>query len=74
MSNLIIGGFNEALNNIASSYLEFGDDSMSAISLLMTEKGDLPRSSYIFCKPEPLGTEFKTVACSVTGSLLFIEL
>ena len=36
-------------------------------------KGNLPHLSYIFRKLEPLDTEFKTVACSVTGALLFIE-
>ena len=37
-------------------------------------KGNLLHLSYIFRKPDPLGTEFKTVACSVTGALLFIKL
>ena len=46
---------------------------MSAIRFQTTAKGDLPHLSYIFRKPEPLGTEFKTVACSVTGALIFIE-
>ena len=50
-----------------------GDESMSAIMFRTTSKGNLPHLSYIFRKPEPLGTEFKTVACSVTGELLFIE-
>ena len=46
---------------------------MSAIRFRTTAKGNLPHLSYIFRKPDPLGTEFKTVACSVTGALLFIE-
>ena len=46
---------------------------MSAISFWTTAKGDLPHLSYIFRKLEPLGTEFKIVACYVTGALLFIE-
>ena len=46
---------------------------MSVIRFQTTAKGNLPHLSYIFWKPEPLGTEFKTVACSVTGALLFIE-
>ena len=29
--------------------------------------------SYIFRKPEPLGAEFKAVACYITGALLFVE-
>ena len=59
--------------NIAASFLKVGDESMSAIRFRTTAKGNLPQLSYIFRKPEPLGTEFKTVACSVTGALLFIE-
>ena len=46
---------------------------MSAIRFRTTAKGNLPLLSYIFHKPEPLGTEFKVVACSITGFLLFIE-
>ena len=30
--------------------------------------------SYIFRKKEPLGTEFKTVACYITGALIFLEI
>ena len=47
--------------------------SMSEISFKTTVKGKLPHLSYIFCKPEPLGTEFKKVAYSITGALIFIE-
>ena len=46
---------------------------MSAIRFRKTAKGNLPHLSYILRKPEPLGNEFKTVSCSVTGALLFIE-
>ena len=46
---------------------------MSAIRFRTTAKGNLPYLSYIFRKSEPLGTEFKTVVCSFTGDLLFIE-
>ena len=46
---------------------------MSKIRFRTTAKGNLPHLSYIFRKPEPLDTEFKTVACSVTGALIFIE-
>ena len=47
---------------------------MSAIRFQTMAKGNLPHSSYIFIKPEPLGTEFNKVACSVTGAFIFIEL
>ena len=46
---------------------------MSAIRFQTTAKGNLPHLSYIFRKREPVGTDFKTVACSVTGALLFIK-
>ena len=46
---------------------------MSKIRFRTTAKGNLPHLSYIFRKPEPLGTKFKTVAWSVTGALLFID-
>ena len=53
--------------------MKVGDESMSAIRFRKTAKGNLPHLSYIFRKPKPPGTEFKTVAYSVTGSLIFIE-
>ena len=68
----LFDGFNSASKNIAASFLKVGDEWMSAIRFWTTAKGNLPHLSYIFRKPEPLGTEFKTVACSVTGALLFI--
>ena len=68
----LIDGFNGECN-IVASYLKVGDESMSTINFPMKAKWNLPHLSYIFRKPEPLGTEFKTVACYVTGALLFIE-
>ena len=47
---------------------------MIAIHFWTTTKGDLTHLSYIFLKPEPLGTEFNTVACSVTGDFFSIEI
>ena len=70
---MFIDGFNEACKNISTSYAKVVDDSMSMILVLMRVKGDLPHLSYIFRKSEPLGTELNTVACSVTGALMFIE-
>ena len=69
----LFDGFNTACKNIAASFLKVGDESMSAIRFRTTAKRNLPHLSYIFRKPDPLGTEFKTVACSVTGALLFIK-
>ena len=62
-----------ACKNIDASFLKVGDESMSVIRFRTTAKGNLPHLSNILRNPEPLGTEFKTVACSVTGYLIFIE-
>ena len=70
---MLFDEFNNACKNIVASFLKVGDESMSAIRFRTTAKGNLPHFSYIFRNPEPLGTEFNTVACSVTGALLFIE-
>ena len=70
---MFIDGFSTACKNIAASFLKVGGESMSAIRFRTTAKGDLPHLSYILRKPEPLGTEFKTVSCSATGDLIFIE-
>ena len=64
--SFLIDRFNESCSNIAASYLKVGDESMSLIKFSTTSEGDLPHLSYIFCKPEPLGTEINMVACSVT--------
>ena len=72
-TKLLFDGFNTACKNIAASFLKVGDESMSAIWFRKTAKGNLPHLSYIFWKLEPIGTKFKTVACYITGALLFIE-
>ena len=71
-AKLLIDGFNAACKNIAASFIKVGDESTSAIRFRMPAKGNLPHLSYIFRNPEPLGKDFKTVACYVTGSLLLI--
>ena len=71
-AKLLFNGFNTAFKNIAASFFKVGDESMSAIRFRTTAKGNLPYLSYIFRKLETLDTEFKRVACSVTGALLFI--
>ena len=73
MEFFLIDGFNESCNNIAASYLKVGDYSMSEISFQTAAKGNLPHLSYILRNMDPLGKEFKTVTCSVTGYLMFIE-
>ena len=69
----LFDGFNTASKNIAASFLKVGDESMSTIRFRTTAKVNLTHLSYIFRKPEPLSTEFKTIAFSVAGALLFIE-
>ena len=69
---MLIDGFNAACDNIAAIFLKVGNESMSAIRFWITSKGNLPHLSYIYRKSEPLGEEFKTVTCSVTGVLFFI--
>ena len=49
--------------------MKFDDYSMSPISFLNTEMGNLPNSSYILCNMELLETEFTTVDFS-TGEFL----
>ena len=71
---MLIDFSNEACNNIAVSYLKVGYESMSVIRFWTMVKGNLPHLSYIIRNPYPLGTEFKTIACCVTGALIFIEL
>ena len=52
----LIDGFNESRRQIASWREKTADESMSAIQFHTTPKGDLPHYSYIFRKPEALGT------------------
>ena len=47
---------------------------MSDIQFFTTSKGDLPHYSYIFRKPDPLGTEMKNVACSMLGTMLHLDI
>ena len=63
-----------AYKNIDDSSMKVMYGSISAIRFRTTEKGNLPQFSYIFCMPEPMGTEFKKVAYYFIGALLFIEL
>jgi hypothetical protein len=47
---------------------------MSAWRPRKNKTGGLPNISFILRKPEPLGTEFKTMACSETGIMLYLEI
>ena len=70
---MLFDGFNVACQNIAAIFLKVGDESMSAVLFRTTAKGNLTHLSYILCKTEPLGTDFKKIACYVTDALIFIE-
>ena len=70
----LIDGLNELRRQIASGKEKTADESMSSIRFRTTPKGDLPHYSYIFRKPEPLGTEMKNVACSRLGTMLHLEI
>ena len=59
---------------VAASIVKILDESMSAWRPRTTKTGGLPHISWIQRKPEPLGTEFKTVACSKTGMMLHLEI
>jgi hypothetical protein len=54
--------------------MDIADESMSAWHPRTTALGGLPNISYIIRKPEPLGTEFKTTACPITGCMLHMEI
>lgn len=72
---LLVDGFNNnRKKNIAALIIKVFDESMSAWKPQTTQLGGLPNISYIIWKPEPLGTEFKSTACSKTGMLLHLEI
>ena len=48
------------------------DELMSAIQFFTTPKGYLLHYSYIFRKPDLLGTEMKNVDCSRLGTMLHL--
>jgi len=50
------------------------DESMSAWRPRTTQYGGLPNLSHIPRKPEPLGTEFKSIADPITGCMLALEI
>ena len=58
---------------VASSWIS-ADESMSAWKPRTTDKGGLPNISFIVRKPKPLGTEFKSTACPITGVLRCLEI
>ena len=70
----IIDNFKNSRRKIASEVGETVYYSMSAIHFCTTSKVDIPHYSYIFRKPEPLGTEMKNVDCYRLGNMLHLEI
>jgi len=54
--------------HVTASNIKVADESMSAFQPRTTKTGQLPNLSFVQRKPKPLGTEFKTVADSTSGS------
>jgi hypothetical protein len=70
---LMIDGYNSNRRSwVAASVRKVLDESMSAWCPQTTKTGGLPHLSFILRKPEPLGTEFKDIACTVTGTLFIM--
>jgi len=70
-----INEFNEIRNElITSSHVKVMDETMSPWRPRTSKNGGLPNISYIIRKPEPLGTEFKTVCCPITGVMTYMEI
>jgi hypothetical protein len=68
---LLVDGFNTNRHDwVAASARKTLDESMSAFRPRTSKTGGLPHLSFILRKPEPLGTEFKTIACAATGKFL----
>jgi hypothetical protein len=67
---LMVDGYNKNRHEwVAASARKVLDESMSAYRPQTSGTGGLPHLSFILRKREPLGTEFKSIACGVTGKL-----
>ena len=74
MMDKLFDDFNKARRDrFAAGPVLVLDEIMSAWRPQTTPTGGLPNVSFIPRKPEPLGTEFKTVCCGITGVMLFVE-
>jgi hypothetical protein len=67
---LFVDGYNKNRHDwVAASVRKVLDETMSAYRPRTSKTGGWPNISFILRKPEPLGTEFKTIACTKTGKL-----
>ena len=75
VGRLVQGFNNNRAKTVAASRVKTLDESMSAFRPQSSKTGNLPNISYILRKPEPLGTELKTVACTGSnGPMLYAEI
>jgi hypothetical protein len=59
---------------IITSLWDILDEAMSVFRPRSTETSKLPNISFILRKPEPLGSDFKCVACPVVGTMKCLEI
>ncbi len=70
MLSKLIDEFNKnRTKTVAASVIKLLEESMSAWHPRKSKTGGLPNISFILRKPEPLGTEFKSMGCSETGKI-----
>ena len=72
---VLVDGFNKNRSEtVAASRIKTLDESMSAFRPQTRKTGNLPNISFILRKPEPLGTELKTVASTTcNGPIIHAE-
>ena len=70
-----IDGFNEnCKKTVQAPNIRVLDESMSAFCLRTTKTGNLPFLLFILRQPEPLGTEFKTLAAIQIGMCFIVKI
>ena len=74
ISKLVAEFNSNRFETVAASKIKVLDESMSAWRPRKDKTGGLPNISFIKRKPEPLGSEFKTLACGVSGIMLYLEI
>ena len=60
--------------NVLAHFLKVADETMSAFRPQTKKTGNLPHLSFIQRKPEDLGTELKTMACSLSKIMIYMEI
>jgi hypothetical protein len=70
-----VEGFNKVRREkITTSVWDILDEKMSNFRPRLTPTSKLPNIYCILRKPEPLGSEFKCVACPVVGTMKCLEI